>query len=258
MLNNFLNKFIFQRTGGQFLSYAKWRASERFIRTVDNITLQGWKIENESASADTSVLYFGGNAEDVTQSINLIKSLGFKTIYLYNYRGYGLSEGVPSQENLYSDALKIYDSIVESSANVLNRNLFIIGRSLGAAVAVYLAAQRPVSKVILVTPFKSIHSLVREKFPPLHLFIKQKFPSDEYAPEITASLLMLIGESDTLISNENSKSLFNIWKGKKQLKSIEHAGHNDIHQSIEFETAIKEFVNGDKSSPKIESENISF
>jgi pimeloyl-ACP methyl ester carboxylesterase len=209
----------------------------------DGAHLQGWKIKNEKPTTDAIGLYFGGNAEDVSLSADILLNIGFATVYLFNYRGYGLSEGKPSQKALYNDALEIHNYISTVEKVDLGKKLVLLGRSLGASVSVFVSAQRTVHRVILITPFNSLSSLLKEKFPhfPLNWFLKHPFPSDGFAKTNETSMLMILARNDTLIPNTNSLCLYHLWKGVKQLVFIEDAGHNDLHLSERYIEEIREF-----------------
>jgi len=109
---------------------------------------KNWVMENENEKINiivlneghkNAILYFGGNAESMAESADYIaKQFPKFTVYLMDYRGYGLSTGVSSEANIYKDALKLYDSI-----KVKHTRISIGGRSLGTSVATYVSAHRP-------------------------------------------------------------------------------------------------------------------
>lgn len=157
-------------------------------------TLRIWTRPAESQEA---VIYFGGNAEDVLGNLeSYSKALPNRDLYLVNYRGYGGSTGSPSEEALFSDALAVYDLVSQKHPNVS-----VIGRSLGSGVAVYLASMRKVNKLVLVTPYDSIESIARTRFPffPISLLLKDKFDSASRAHDITSKTLVVLAEHDELI-----------------------------------------------------------
>ncbi|MFT3868902.1 MAG: alpha/beta hydrolase [Nibricoccus sp.] len=229
MLGYFLDKVIFPAPKPEYLTYSKLKAHEVRLNG-----LQGWRIENPQGM-DVGV-YFGGNAEDVSLTADLFSNFGFRVSYLFNYRGYGLSEGKPSQRALYEDGLMIHDHAGADGIPV------IVGRSLGASVAAYVSAHRATKRVVLVTPFQSMTSLVREKAPLLHYFLRNRFPSDQYARTNQTPMLMVMAENDTLIPNRQTHALFRIWQGPKEYKVIRNAGHNDLHRRPEYVEAIRQFI----------------
>ena len=99
-----------------------------------------------------AIIYYGGNAEEVSQNLHDLKKFGDYSMLFVNYRGYGKSEGWPGQDVLFSDALFIFDHIT-NNYNIEPSNIFLMGRSLGSAVAVHVGSKRSVKGMILVTPF---------------------------------------------------------------------------------------------------------
>ena len=138
---------------------------ESSVSNSASITLrtQGESLRIWSRPADSSdvVIYFGGNAEDVSSNFRTFSALLPKqNLYFVNYRGYGGSTGSPSEAALFSDALAVYDWVHEKYPNIS-----VIGRSLGSGVAVYLASARKVDKLVLVTPYDSIENVAKKSFP---------------------------------------------------------------------------------------------
>jgi pimeloyl-ACP methyl ester carboxylesterase len=180
-----------------------------------------------------ALIYFGGNAEDVSYSLP-----GFSTafpdyaLYLAHYRGYGGSSGKPSETSLVADALALFDKVQASHKHIL-----VVGRSLGSGVAVQLASLRAVERMVLVTPYDSIQELAARQFPyfPVRWLLRDKFESWKYAPQITAPTLLIAAEEDEVIPLASTESLFkNFRQGVAVLKVISGAGHNTISESPEY------------------------
>lgn len=204
--------------------------------------LQGWHFKNPEAGSNKVLLYFGGNAEDVTYNFDELDQFGASELYFFNYRGYGRSEGKPSQKALYEDGLAIHDALTERGVDP--QSLTVLGRSLGAVVATYIAAHRPVEKVILVTPFDSLENLAGAMFPllPVKWILNHPFPSIDYAPDIDAPLLMLVAAGDEVIPTRHSEALFRAWGGEKHWQLLQRVGHNNIQIHPEYYPAIRQFV----------------
>ncbi|MFQ5983707.1 MAG: alpha/beta hydrolase, partial [Woeseiaceae bacterium] len=134
----------------------------------DGETLKIWHLPN--SNGPNAIIYFGGNAEDVSGNIPQFRNIfpGY-AVFLVNYRGYGGSTGSPTEAGLYRDALTVFDEI-----HSRHKDVSVIGRSLGAAVATYLASVRDVQRLVLVTPFDSIENVAKGAFPifPVSLLIK--------------------------------------------------------------------------------------
>jgi len=100
------------------------------------------------------------------------------SLALVNYRGYGASEGSPSERALFADALLVLDALRERP-DVDPARVALVGRSLGSGVATYVAANRPVAGVALVSPYDSVTALARRQFPwlPIELLLRHPFDS---------------------------------------------------------------------------------
>jgi len=208
---------------------------------VNGIILQGWLLNKDKKKL---IIYYGGNAEEVSANIPDMNIIGDYSVLLMNYRGYGLSEGKPGEITLFSDALYIYDHIT-SELNIQPENIVLFGRSLGSGVAVYVASKRKVSRLILVTPFDSIRNIAQKQFRiiPVGFILRHPFDSMLYAKDMTSSALIIMGGRDNIIPNENSMNLVNSWKGDCQSVLIEKADHNDIHTYPEYWSAVTEYLN---------------
>ena len=218
--------------------------SEVRIRTHDGKRLHGWFRRTEKdAESQGLVIYFGGNAEEVSGQMHDAQMFAPWSFAAVNYRGYGMSEGYPSETALTADALAIYDWLAKRDRIDPNR-IVVFGRSLGSGVAVQLAASRPVRAVALVSPFDSLRSLARKQYPfvPVSLLLKHPFDSLARASGIEAPLLVIAGERDGLIPPKYSKRLHDAWAGPKRWTLIPGADHNDIHTRPEYWPEIREFL----------------
>ncbi len=187
---------------------------------------------------DKAIIYFGGNAEDVDYNANDFSKI-FKsyTVYLVKYRGYGKSTGQPSEQNLYSDALYVYDKLKEKYSDIS-----VIGRSLGSGVATYLAANRSISKLALITPFDSIESIAQEIFPiyPMSFILRDKYKSINRVSQIKAHTLILIAENDQVVKRSHSERLVSKFPAAQvAVKIIENTGHNSIANNRTFYEALR-------------------
>ena len=206
--------------------------------------LQGWRFSNEQSLSDKTIVYFGGNAEDITLNFHSLGWLGARHFVFVNYRGYGQSEGKPSQKAFYGDALNVYDHL-SKEPNFQPDKIVVVGRSLGSSVATYLSQQRAVAKVVLITPFDSIATIAKKIFPFLPVrqwLLSHPFPSIEYAKRITVPMLMLVAANDEMIPTESSRNLYQTWLGEKQWQLLEGVGHNDIQMHADYYELIQGFL----------------
>lgn len=242
MLFSFQDNLIFYPIDANNPRYPHYQQNEITLQS-QGFQLQGWKFTNSKAANDKVLLYFGGNAEDVTFNFPEIERFGAKQMFFFNYRGYGKSEGKPSQGALYADGLAIYDYLVNQQG-INPENLVVLGRSLGAAVAVYIAAQRTLDKLILVTPFDSLENLASAMFPllPVRWFINHPFPSLTYAPDIKAPVLMLVAAHDEVIPTRHSEALYQAITGEKRWQLLQGVGHNNVQMHPDYYPAIVAFL----------------
>ena len=213
-------------------------------RTTDGTRLHGWLRHGaEEAARPGLVIYFGGNAEEVSGQVLEAGALAPWSLAAFNYRGYGLSEGRPSEAALVADALVAHDQLA-AREDIDPERIVVFGRSLGGGVAVQLAAARPVRGVVLVSPFDSLKSVGRRHYPfvPVSLLLRHPFDSVARAPDIEAPLLVLAGERDRIVPSTHSKRLFDAWRGPKRWDLLSGADHNGIHLHPDYWPAIREFL----------------
>lgn len=196
------------------------------LRTAGE-TLRIW---SRPADGPDAIIYFGGNAEDVSSNFGAFaKALPRHAIYLVNYRGYGGSTGSPSEGALFADALAVYDLVHQNHPNIS-----LVGRSLGSGVAAYLASTRKVERLVLVTPYDSIENVAKKRFPifPISLLLKDKFNSSARVPSIGAKTLVILAENDEIIPRESSDALIAEFPSDQVIvKVIHEATHNSVGSS---------------------------
>src|SRR5256885_9957821 len=133
------------------------------IAAADGVKLRGWLVKGEGTPAPL-VIYFGGNAEEVSWLTEVADQFAGWSLLLVNFRGYGESEGKPGEKKLLQDALVIHDH-AKQRPDVDPRRIVAMGRSLGSGVAVHLAAHRPLLRVILVSAFDRIVDGPKQQYP---------------------------------------------------------------------------------------------
>ncbi len=219
-------------------------AEEILIKTPDHVILHGWYLKNSDKKQTPLLIYFGGNSEEVSAHVRDAEFVKGWSLLLVNYRGYGLSEGAPSEKNLFDDAVLLYD-MFSTRAEVDQKNIVAFGRSLGTGVAVYLASQRALKGVILVSPYDSIRSLTQKIYPyvPVSLLLKHHFDSLARAPSIKIPMLALIAQNDRVVSHPHSLALIKAWGGVTYHKIIPDTAHNDITTGHGYWETIGRFLN---------------
>lgn len=176
-----------------------------------------------------AVVYFGGNAEDVSQSLApLAAAYPEHAVYLLHYRGYGGSGGTPSEAALTHDALALFDQVQRTHPQVV-----VIGRSLGSGVAVQLASQRPVAQLVLVTPYDSLQEIAAGQFPvfPVRWLLKDKFESGRHAAQVRAPVLLMAAEHDEVIPRASTDQLLaRFASGQAVMHVLPGTAHNTISE----------------------------
>ncbi|MBC7602718.1 MAG: alpha/beta fold hydrolase [Ramlibacter sp.] len=187
-----------------------------------------------------AVLYFGGNAEDVSYHLPTMPAqFPDRAIYLMHYRGYGGSVGSPTQALLQQDALALFDYVQAEHPDVI-----VIGRSLGTGVAIKLATVRPVSRLVLVTPYDSIEALAASQFPmfPVSWLLQDKFESRLYASLVKVPTLVIVAGNDQVIPRASTEQLYRRFApGIARMEVIEGAGHDVVLAAPQFDSLLRNF-----------------
>lgn len=200
--------------------------------------LDVWVVPRAGSLA---LIYFGGNAEDVSGNIDVFsEAFPVHALYLVNYRGYGGSTGRPSEPALFADALAVYDFVRSRHPEIS-----VMGRSLGSGVAVYLASQRPVARLVLVTAFDSLVNVAREHFRwlPVGLLLRDRYDSASRAREVTAPVLVVVAGEDEIVSRARSQALAAAFApGQVQIRVVPRVTHNTLDLAPEYLGAVRTFL----------------
>ena len=231
--------FLFQRQMIYFpTSEVKVTGVNHTMLDSGEAEIKVWILNPGKAKA---LIYFGGNAENVAYNIDEFRRLfSDHTVYLVNYRGYGGSSGSPHEEGFYSDALLVYDHFKKE-----HTTFSIMGRSIGAAVATYLASKRDIDKLILVTPFDSAVNVGKKLywFFPMELMLKERLDSVGRAAELTTDTLIIVAANDRIIPYENTLNLIQSFsKTHVEVATLSDSGHNTVHYHPDYKKIISAFM----------------
>lgn len=220
----------------------RWRARRVEIAAGPH-RIEGWWADNPAASNRAAVLYFGGNSEDVLVTVDAAKKIGARKLLVTNYRGYGRSAGRPGQTALFADALAVYDYAV-TQAGVAPADIVVMGRSLGSGVATWVAANRPVSGAILITPYDSILSVAAHHYSvfPVRMLLRHRFPSQQLAAQVTAPVLIIAAERDTVIPPIHAQRLAAAWAGPRQIHVLPGMEHNNLQLHPTYYPLLSQFL----------------
>jgi pimeloyl-ACP methyl ester carboxylesterase len=206
----------------------------------EGMSLKIWTVRRSGPEA---LVYFGGNAEDVGDNLDAFSAAFPRhSLYLVNYRGYGGSSGRPTESALFADALALYDRIAEQHSGSA---ISVVGRSLGSGVAVYLASQRPVDRLALVTPYDSLANVASAHFPllPVRLLLRDRYDSAGRASAVEAPVLVVIAENDDVIPRARSNALVDAFPARRvRVEEIRGAGHNTLDTSSRYLGSIRAFL----------------
>lgn len=219
-----------------------WSIEPLSLERPGDVALRGWLVKPAVGPAPL-LLYFGGNAEEVSWQIGEVDRLGGRAVALVNYRGYGQSTGNPSESALLGDAVALHDALVQRR-DIDPKRVAVMGRSLGTGVAVHVAAKRPVERAVLVSPYDSIAAVATAHFPAwlVRVVLSERYDAAALAPALRVPLLAVVAGDDRVIPIENSKRLHARWGGLKRWLDLPRAGHNDIQEFPEYWRTIAKFL----------------
>lgn len=176
-------------------------------------------------NARSTILYIHGNASDLGQIrpwLFQLHNWGYP-VFAYDYRGYGTSDGSPSEANAYEDAEAAYQYLTQT-LKIAPRNLLVYGQSLGGGSATELARRHPVGGLILESTFTSAFRVVL----PIAIFPFDKFTNHSKLAQVRSPVLVIHGQQDRTIDWSHGQQLYAAAPGMKRSLWIAGAGHNDL------------------------------
>jgi uncharacterized protein len=196
------------------------------ISTADGEELDAWFLPVHEERA--VLLFFHGNAGNISHrldSLRIFHGLGL-SVLIFDYRGYGQSTGRPTEQGTYEDALAAWRYLVEERG-IDSGRLILFGRSMGGAVAAWLAAERPPGGLIVESTFRSVPDLAAELywFLPVRRLARLEYPVERILPSVEAPVLVIHSRDDEIIPFRHGAALYAAAREPKQL--LELAGdHN--------------------------------
>jgi len=232
MLNGFIEKnFIFFPTAQLAFTPREWgmKFEDIYFTTSDGVRLNAWLID--AGDNAPMVLWFHGNAGNIADRVDNAKLLHGRglSLFMVDYRGYGKSEGSPSEKGINKDGQAAYDYLL--SRGVAPENLIVFGRSLGSTVAIHLVCRNKCAGVILESAFTNMADMAKAHFPiiPGTGGFKFKFPSIDRIASVDEPILFIHGDVDEIVPYEHGRRLFEAATAEKDFYTIAGAHHNDTY-----------------------------
>ena len=230
--------FLFQAR--LFFSPTYYRDEERFkdleefltplALPAEDMTLLEGILYTPKKDSGKVILYFGGVQQDSVALVEKFASHYENMAFLtYNYRGYGKSEGKPSQSKLFVDAMHIYDDLI-IRYEYKPEDIILMGYSLGSGVASFLGSQRQVKEILLMAPYDSVHAVIKKRYPfsGIGWILRQRFPSIDFVPHINVPVHIYAGSDDKVVNIKHARMLKKYVNNLAGFYEYGNVGHNDI------------------------------
>jgi alpha-beta hydrolase superfamily lysophospholipase len=226
------------------------RHEEAWLTAEDGVRILTWHLPVPGSR--WTVLFCNGNAGNMSYRLDRAQEMQRRlgvSVQLFDYRGYGKSEGQPDEQGTYRDARAVHRYLVETR-RVRPEDLILFGESLGSAVATQLALDRPAAALVLESPLSSIPEMARAAYPflpPVGPLIRTRYETIAKVPKLTLPLLVLHGDRDTIVPFSQGRRVFEAaGSPRKTFHAIQGAGHNDTYLvgGEPYWRALSEFLRG--------------
>jgi len=225
--------YLYVQQTAKDLMFQPWPSSYGVELELDWVTAEdGTKIAvywREVSKTAPSVFYFHGNAEDIGQVLPVLQTYQIRgyNVACFDYRGFGLSEGKPSETNVYSDGEAVYRYLLETKG-INESKLVLHGRSLGGGAAVEMARRFDPSALILESAFRSVYQLGI----PVRWLPFDKFRNESKVASLKMPIFILHGEADKVVPISHGKRLAELVGDGGLTFWVPGAGHNDLVSSM--------------------------
>jgi uncharacterized protein len=199
------------------------------IETSDGERLRAWHIHPAPGTPHPLVVYFHGNGGNLSNWAPIVAGIARRgySVLAFDYRGYGVSSGRPTERGLYRDV----DAIIDHAWTKTSPPPTVVywGRSLGVPMAAYAATRRPPAGLILESGFPDARSLFRPPSPMafLALFSSYRFPAAEFLRSVKVPALVVHGDADSIVPYDRGRALYERIEGPKQFFTVGGGDHND-------------------------------
>lgn len=197
------------------------------LETADNVVIHGWLMTVDKPKG--VVIFCHGNAGNISHRVDnlrLFAELGF-SVLIFDYRGYGQSSGKPTEAGTYLDGEAVYDYLVEVK-EIKPEKIVVFGRSMGAAIATYIASKRKCGGLIIESAFTSVPDIGQQLYPflPVRLLSRYSYDSKARLKTIHCPVLVAHSPNDEIIPFSHGEQLFQVANQPKSFLTMK-GGHND-------------------------------
>lgn len=217
-----------------------------WLTTSDGVKLHAWWIPQDKARF--TFLAFHGNASNIANRAPIYEFLRDApgNVFALEYRGYGRSEGTPSEAGIYHDAQAAYNYLREAKG-IDSKTIISFGQSLGTAVATNLAAQRQVGGIVLEAPFPSASSVARRVFwflPGISLVVRGQFDTERRIRDIRAPVLVVHCRQDPVIPFEFGREVYDAALSPKSFFPVSGSCHEEssLIAPAQYRMALQQFL----------------
>ena len=214
------------------------------IKTSDGVKIHGWFVAAQPEKG--TLLFFHGNAGNISHRLDSIKifhELGLSTLII-DYRGYGQSQGVISEQGSYLDAEAAWDYLTQTR-KIPAPQIIVFGRSLGAAIAAHIAANHLPGALILESAFTSVPDMAARLYPvlPVRLLSRFQYNTKKMLRSVSCPVLIIHSPDDEIIPFENGLQLYDSARQPKELLRIS-GGHNEgfLVSSSRYSDGLSKFI----------------
>ena len=239
-------RLVYQPPPRRFAPLTSSSCEDVWFSAADGTKLHG--VFFPAPESQTVVLYCHGNGEDVAQGLSLgnrLRSQLGANVFLFDYRGYGRSDGTPDEDGVLQDGLAAQRWLAERS-QCRPDQIVLIGRSLGGGVATNLAARQGARGLVLQNTFADMSATAATHYPwlPVRWLMRNRYPSEQRISTYQGPLLQSHGTADRLVPYSHGRRLFDACPSEdKQFFTIEGGGHNDP-EPPEYEAALQDWFDG--------------
>lgn len=204
------------------------------VTLATDVQLQGWHVRR---TGPWTLVYFGGNGEEISRSLPGLLRIDGQHLLTFNYRGFGDSQGEPSEVALVADGVAALDWLWRSGT-ATPATTIVMGRSLGTAVAVQVAARQPVRGVVLLNPMDSIAEVAATHYPafPVRTLVRHPFDSVAVARDLDTPALVFKAERDVVVPHKHTEALIAAWRGPVTEHTLPGTNHNAMLTPAFFTT----------------------